>query len=103
MLGHTTIATPTMLAAQRFPNHAIYAKVFFVKLPQIEKLGDHRLLLVFADQLWDIAGILHHREGVEVECQGAENREEEIEKGKGRICRLLTSQQCFRLGLHVRP
>lgn len=84
-----------MLAPQWFSNHAIYAKIFLVELPQVEKLRDHRFLLVFADQLWYVPGIPYHRNGIEVECGCAEDGEKEIEKGKGGVCGCFTRQKCF--------
>ena len=39
-------ASPAMLASQRFSDHALYTKVFFVEFPQTEELLNDRPLLI---------------------------------------------------------
>lgn len=57
-----------MLASQGFSDHAIYAEVLIIELPEVEELVYDSSLLVPAAKLGHVTGILDHGEYVKVCC-----------------------------------
>lgn len=66
LLGHTTIASPAMLASKRLPDHTDGAKVLFVEHAVREEFVNDIFLLPSAAPFWNKAGIGHHRQIVKI-------------------------------------
>lgn len=68
MLGHTSLATTTVLASKRRSNHTDSAEVGLVVFPGLEKLVDDSFLL---------SNAIHFRHKAWIESHGSD-----IEKGR---------------------
>ena len=78
MLGYAAIASLTMLAPQRHPNHTGDAEILVIKLPQAQELINNSLLLSKAAELGNIARFVSHATEIEVATERVENSERDI-------------------------
>lgn len=99
MLRNATAATATMLAAERLSRHARDAKVFFVKLPELEELLDHFSLLVPAADFGHITGILDHGVDIEIGCKTIKDGEQNVQNRGRRVGGYSLSAKSFDAGL----
>lgn len=85
VLGNTSPAAPAMLATQRLSNHAKNTKVFLIESPRLEKLSNHRSLLVPTAKFGDITGVLDHRVYKEEGRQSEKKRKRRVQNRIGGI------------------
>ena len=72
MLRDAAIASFTMLASQRHPNHAGNAEILLIKLPQAEQFIDNNLLLCEAAEFRYKARFIEHCAEIEVPAKSVE-------------------------------
>jgi len=72
MLRDAAIASFTMLASQRHPNHAGNAEILLIKLPQAEQFIDNNLLLCEAAEFSHKARLIEHCAEIEVPAKSVE-------------------------------
>lgn len=75
-----------MSTSQWLANHAMNAKVFFIKLPLVKQLTDDFPLLISATEFRHVPGIFHHCKRVEIGCKGVKDDKQDIQNEMGRPC-----------------
>ena len=80
MLGDAALASPTVLAPQRRPDHAGNAKVVLVKLPCRDEVVDDGLLFGDPIHLGHEPGVIRHAPDVEPRREADKDGAEEVEK-----------------------
>ena len=68
-----------MMAAYRYPDHAMYTKVLIVKFPKANQLVNNSFLRCTTTELWYVARVFNHADDIEVGTKTIAHCKQEIE------------------------